>query len=75
MAAEITPPKCQDVIDACNLALDARDEQIKLGDLALKEKGDQYDATRKELTADEAWYNSKVLWAAIGASAVLLLKK
>lgn len=68
---------CKDVITSCDKALEAKNRQIQLSDLALRQTVDRL--TRVELQYKEeresasAWYKSPFLYLSVGLIGGLLL--
>lgn len=81
MTTAPTPPKssCTDVIVACDQALEAKNKQIKLSDLAISQQKDIIDKQAISLAEKDAklnaFYRSPVFLIGVGVVGALLLGK
>lgn len=65
-----SPVTCNQVIQACDKALEAKEKQLQLSDLALKQALDDRGKLQKDLESTradkDAWYRNPGLWIAVG---------
>lgn len=71
--AATKPLKCEDVITACDKALEAKNRQLELSDLALKNavklNGEAYQKLEEKQKELDRWYRQPLLMFLLGAAA------
>lgn len=79
LAADPAAPTCNDVLSLCGRALNARNAELKLSDLALKARTEQNVALLKAVESQErqlgAWYRNPFFLVGIGLIGGALLVK
>lgn len=73
-------PTCNEVLNACDKALKAKETQLQIRDEQLGQAQEMLKANAKEIgdlrRSNDAWYNNKLLWLVVGAgTTAYLLRK
>ena len=71
----IAATTCDDVIAACDKALEDKQKQVDTRDLALREQKDQLRYLSEELADKDSWTHSPWLYFGLGIVAAKVLSK